>query len=131
MQRRWVRLVGRGASALYVALRALALLRGPSDVLLPDLLCSTVVDAVLLAGFRPVFADVLADVETGRCQVDLQAVQRVLAAQPATAVVMAHVYGYVHGPLALPASAVLIEDAVQGLEARCVEVMCVAWLGCV
>ena len=60
LQRRFARLVGRGTTALYVALRAIALCHGLGEIILPDVICSSVLDAVLLAGFRPVFADVVA-----------------------------------------------------------------------
>src|SRR5260221_642399 len=59
MGRRYARLVGRGTTALYVALRALALCDGDGgEIILPDVICSTVLDAVLLAGFAPVFTDI-------------------------------------------------------------------------
>src|ERR1051326_4642152 len=61
MHRRFVRSVGRGTTALYVALRALALHNGIGEVILPDIICSNVLDAVLLAGFTPIFADVQPD----------------------------------------------------------------------
>lgn len=107
-RRRYVRLVGRGTTALYVALRAIALTAGPGSVLVPDIICSTVLDAVLLAGFRPAFADVSAD----RFAPDAESLRR--ATQPDTrAVIAAHIFGLT-APLpdvGLP----VIEDAVQGL----------------
>jgi len=106
--RRYVRLVGRGTSALYVALRALVLGDGPGSAILPDLICVSVLEAVLLAGLRPVFADVNAD----RFNPDSHSVGRVLG--PDTrAVIAAHVFGCVTPPPEVEVP--IIEDAVQGL----------------
>lgn len=103
-----MRLVGRGTSALYVALRALVLGYGPGSVILPDLICVSVLEAVLLAGLRPAFADVSAD----RFNPDSHSVRRVLS--PDTrAVIAAHVFGCVTPPPEVEVP--IIEDAVQGL----------------
>ncbi len=108
MGRRYVRLVGRGTTALYVALRALALRDGPGEVILPDLICSTVLDAVLLAGFRPILADVV----PGRFTLDPQDVRRKIT--PTTrAILVAHLFGHVVD--LSDAGVPVIEDAVQGL----------------
>src|SRR5579859_2758867 len=112
MRRRYVRLLGRGTTALYVALRALALHDGlgddPGEVILPDLICSNVLDAVVLAGFTPRFADVL----PGRFNADPDSVRRLIG--PSTrAVVAGHIFGTVED---IPDYGVpVIEDAVQGL----------------
>ncbi len=111
LQRRYARLVGRGTTACYVALRALAMCSAadtPGAIILPDLICSHVLDAVLLAGFRPVFADVL----PARWTLDPASVQD--KRTPETrGVLVAHLFGHVAevASFGLP----LIEDAVQGL----------------
>src|SRR5438105_1735284 len=108
MQRRYARLVGRGSTALYIALRALALLNGPGEVILPDVICSVVLDAVLLAGFIPI----VADMSLPRFGLDPDDVRRKIGART-RAVITPHLFGYgmnlpnVGGPI--------IEDAVQGL----------------
>ena len=52
-------LCGRGTTALWLALRAIRRRDGPGEVIVPDLLCTTALEGVLLAGFAPVFADVI------------------------------------------------------------------------
>jgi dTDP-4-amino-4,6-dideoxygalactose transaminase len=108
MQRRFARLVGRGTTALYVALRALALRDGLGEVILPDIICSNVLDAVLLAGFTPIFADVTSQ----RFAIDPSSIQRQITSAT-RAVIVAHLFGYM-SPIhdyGVP----IIEDAVQGL----------------
>ena len=108
MQRRFVRLVGRGTTALYVALRALALRDGPGEVILPDIICSNVLDAVLLAGFIPVFADVTQD----RFAIDPACIRRKISPS-IRAIISAHLFGYITD---IPDYGIpVIEDAVQGL----------------
>src|SRR5258708_5468337 len=111
LQRRYGRLVGRGTTALYVALRAIAACDGPGEIILPDLICSTVLDAVLLAGFAPRFADVTPD----RFTLDAQDVCRKIT--PSTrGVIVAHLFGNVMDTLSIKRQSVrIIEDAVQGL----------------
>ncbi|MHB8752586.1 MAG: DegT/DnrJ/EryC1/StrS family aminotransferase, partial [Aggregatilineales bacterium] len=112
--RRYTRLVGRGTTALYVAFRALAEVNGgPGEIIVPDLICSTALDAVLLAGHTPVFADVLPN----RWTLDLADARRKVT--PNTrAVLVAHLFGHI---AAVPRGAFadlgvpIIEDAVQGL----------------
>lgn len=108
MHRRYVRVVGRGTTALYIALRALAY-NGDAkqEIILPDIICSAVLDAVLLAGYVPIFADV-----TDRFALDWSRVQSLIA--PSTrAVIHAHNYGFVS--MSDTVDVPLIEDAVQGL----------------
>ena len=111
MQRSFVRFVGRGTTALYVTLRAIAACDGTGEIILPDVICSTELDAVLLAGFAPRFADVTPD----RFTLDCDDVYRKIT--PATrGVIMAHVFGNVMDTLPIKAQSVrIIEDAVQGL----------------
>ena len=110
---RYARFVGRGTTALYIAFRSLALINGPGEIILPDLICSTVLDAVLLAGHMPVFADVL----PGRWTIDPVDVRRKIS-ERTRAVLVAHLFGHVadvprdmFADLGVP----IIEDAIQGL----------------
>ncbi len=106
-------LTGRGTTALWLALRALARRNGPGDMILPDIVCDTVLDGVLLAGFTPVFADVLPD----RFTLSPTSVARLVTART-RAVLVAHIFGYMADVDAVRAAAPgipLIEDAVQGL----------------
>ena len=107
------RLAGRGTSALYLALRALALRNGPGEVIVPDLLCSTALDAVLLAGHKPIFADVI----PARWTLDPADALRHVTDQT-RAVLVAHLFGHIahmpHEPfraLGIP----IVEDAIQGI----------------
>ncbi|MEP7289924.1 MAG: DegT/DnrJ/EryC1/StrS family aminotransferase [Chloroflexota bacterium] len=108
IQRRFARVVGRGTTALYVALRALALRDTPGEIILPDVTCSTVLDAVLLAGFTPIFADSTTD----RFAMNADSIRRRVT--PATrAVILSHIFGYTNEAVDLGIP--IIEDAVQGL----------------
>ena len=107
------RLLGRGTTALYVAFRALALSRGPGEIVLPDLICSTVLDAVLLAGHTPIFAAVL----PGRWTIDPRDARRKITSLT-RAVLVAHLFGHradvaphAFADLGVP----IVEDAIQGL----------------
>ena len=107
------RLLGRGTTALYVAFRALAMSSGPGEIVLPDLICSTVLDAVLLAGHRPIFADVL----PGRWTIDPRDARRKITSLT-RAVLVAHLFGHradvapqAFADLGVP----IVEDAIQGL----------------
>jgi len=99
---------------LYVAFRALAVLNGePGEVIVPDLICSTALDAVLLAGHTPVFAEVTPD----RWTLDGADARRNVT-RNTQAVLVAHLFGHVagvsrgaFGDLGVP----IVEDAVQGL----------------
>jgi dTDP-4-amino-4,6-dideoxygalactose transaminase len=105
-------LVGRGTTALWLALRVVARQYGPGEVILPDLLCLTALEGVLLAGFVPAFANVdparyVLDAESVACRIT-----------PNThAVLVAHLFGHIADVDAIRAAAPgipIIEDAVQG-----------------
>lgn len=105
-------LCGRGTTALWLALRAIARRDGPGEVILPDILCQTALDGVLLAGFAPVFAAVL----PGRLTLAADRLAPLIT--PRTrAILVAHIFGHV-ADLDLIRQAApgipLIEDAVQG-----------------
>jgi dTDP-4-amino-4,6-dideoxygalactose transaminase len=105
--------VGRGTTAVFVALRGLVLANGwqsSGEVILPDIICSTVLDAVLLAGFRPVLADVTED----RFELDLIDLQAKITSST-RAIITTHVFGLISDTQRLRQfNLPIIEDAVQG-----------------
>jgi dTDP-4-amino-4,6-dideoxygalactose transaminase len=105
-------LCGRGTTALWLALRAIRRRDGPGEVILPDILCQTALDGVLLAGFRPVFAEVL----PGRLTLAANRLASLIT--PHTrAILVAHLFGHVADLDQIRQAAPgipLIEDAVQG-----------------
>jgi dTDP-4-amino-4,6-dideoxygalactose transaminase len=105
-------LTGRGTTALWLALRAVARRDGPGEVIIPDMLCAVALQGVLLAGFTPVFADV----EPDRFTLTADSVRQLVT--PRTrAVLVAHLFGHVADIDAIRAAAPglpIIEDAVQG-----------------
>jgi len=108
--------VGRGTTALWLTLHALARHDGYGEVILPDIICDTVLDGILLAGFTPVFAAVAMD----RFTLSPESVAALVT--PRTrAILVAHTFGYMADISAIRAAAPgipLIEDAVQGLGGR-------------
>ncbi len=108
MQRRYARLTGRGTTALFIALRAIALCKSTGEIILPDMICSTVLDAVLLAGFTPRFADIVPN----RFTLDPASVQDNITDQT-RGILFAHLFGY--GAEYSHPDILTIEDAVQGL----------------
>jgi DegT/DnrJ/EryC1/StrS aminotransferase family len=113
MGRQYGRLAGRGTAALYLAFRAIAVLNGPGEIIVPDLICSTALDAVLLAGHIPVFADVV----PGRWTIDkADALRRVT--DRTRGVLVAHLFGHIADFPRAPFSErgiPIVEDAIQGL----------------
>jgi dTDP-4-amino-4,6-dideoxygalactose transaminase len=105
-------LCGRGTTALWLALRAIMRRDGPGDVIIPDLLCVTALEGVLLAGFKPVFADVL----PGRFTPSPSSVAQLVT--PRTrAILVVHLFGHVAAIdliRQVTPGIPLIEDAVQG-----------------
>lgn len=108
-------LTGRGTSALFTILTAIRARYGSGSVLLPDMACYTVLDAVLLAGFTPHLVDI-----TER-RYTLRADQvRSLITPETRAILMLHTFGHIADVLTLRRAAsqqgiLLIEDAVQGI----------------
>jgi dTDP-4-amino-4,6-dideoxygalactose transaminase len=105
-------LCGRGTTALWLGLRAIMRRDGPGEVILPDILCQTALDGVLLAGFMPVFAEV----RPGRLTLAANHLAPLIT--PDTrAILVAHLFGHV-ADLDLIRQAApgipIIEDAVQG-----------------
>ncbi|MBC7810366.1 MAG: DegT/DnrJ/EryC1/StrS family aminotransferase [Burkholderiales bacterium] len=113
---RKTRLVGRGASALWVALCAIAAKTGFSgEVILPDMICTAVLEAVLAAGFTPRLADIDTDTYT-----ITPATVAPLLNEYTRVVIVAHLFGHAAPITALQTLAAqhgvfLIEDAVQGV----------------
>ncbi len=108
--------VNRGRTAIELALRAMQIGAG-DDVVLPSFVCQSVLDAVLLAGAHPVFADV-------DTTLNVSAATIVDALTPRTkAVIVVHLFGAA-APIdeierILSARGVaLIDDAAQALGAR-------------
>ncbi|HVO70953.1 MAG TPA: DegT/DnrJ/EryC1/StrS family aminotransferase [Aggregatilineaceae bacterium] len=105
-------LCGRGTTALWLALRAIRRRDGPGEVIMPDLLCAMALEGVLLAGFKPVFADVL----PGRFTLSPSSVAQLVT--PRTrAILVVHLFGHVAAIDLIRQAAPgipLIEDAVQG-----------------
>jgi len=110
------RLVGRGASALWVALRSVALRDNfAGEVIMPDIMCIAVLEAVLAAGFTPRLADVDPDTYT----VTPETI-RPLINDKTQVVLAAHLFGHAAPLEAIMRLArdyhlVVIEDAVQGI----------------
>jgi hypothetical protein len=103
---------GRGTTALWLALRAMMRRDGPGEVIIPDILCTTALEGVLLAGFSPVFADVV----PGRFTLSARSVAQLIT--PRTrAILVVHLYGHVADIEMIRQAAPgvpIIEDAVQG-----------------
>jgi hypothetical protein len=106
-------LCGRGTTALWLALRAILRRDGPGEVIIPDIVCATALEGVLLAGFIPVFADVL----PGRFTLSASSVSQLVT--PRTrAVIVVHLFGHVAEMDLIRQAAPgipIIEDAVQGI----------------
>lgn len=105
--------VGRGATAIYLALRALDRPRG--KVVLPAVVCPSPANATLYAGLEPVFCDISLD----DFNLDPAALERVLGEHPdAVAVLPVHLYGQAArmdeiNALARVRGLAVIEDAAQ------------------
>jgi dTDP-4-amino-4,6-dideoxygalactose transaminase len=118
LERKHCCLVGRGATAIYLALRALPVTRG--KVLLPAVVCPSPANAVLYAGLEPVFCDVNLDDYT----LDIVSLQRVLAMHDDIVAIMpVHLYGYPADmepiqTIARERRLFVIEDAAQALGAK-------------
>ncbi|MBX3064389.1 MAG: DegT/DnrJ/EryC1/StrS family aminotransferase [Anaerolineae bacterium] len=108
-------LCGRGTTALWLAVRSIVCQYPdqPVEIVIPDLLCSTILDGILLAGAVPRFAAVSVDRYT--------VTPTTIAAAITTntrAILVAHLFGHVVDIPAIRVAAPhlpIIEDAVQGL----------------
>ena len=109
-------LVGRGATALWVALEAIALHDGKrGEVIIPDLVCPAVLEAVLAAGYSVRLADVDPHTYTLTPATVRQHINR-----ETHAIVVVHLFGHTApiesiSQLAAELGIRLIEDAAQGI----------------
>ncbi len=107
---------GRGATALWAALEAIAVRDGMrGEVILPDLVCSSVLEVVLAAGFIAR----LADVNTDTYSVTPETIKPHLTSNT-SAIIVVHLFGHVAPVDAIARLATswrvwLIEDAAQGI----------------
>ncbi len=107
--------VSRGTTALYLALRTIK--KRGNFVVVPAVVCMSVVNAILYAGFRPLFCDVLKSTYT----LDPVALNTLLQTSvDIKAILMVHIYGNATEAVAIQALArkhriPLIEDAAQAL----------------
>lgn len=77
-----------GSTAILLALRVIRERRGVGEVILPATVCFSVVQAVVFAGFVPVFADVTMPA----CTIDAEEVER-LAGEQTRAIIPVHLFG--------------------------------------
>jgi dTDP-4-amino-4,6-dideoxygalactose transaminase len=111
--------VGRGATALYLALRALG--RPSGKVVLPAVVCPSPASVTLYAGLEPVFCDISLD----DFNLDPASLVRVLDRHPdAVAVMPVHLYGQAAPMETITAIArarglAVIEDAAQAVGGSC------------
>lgn len=107
---------GCGAAALWAALEAIAIRDGRrGEVILPDLVCSSVLEAVLAAGFTPR----LANVEKENYCLSPETIKPHLSSET-SAVLVVHLFGHVApieaiAQLTKDSRVRLIEDAAQGV----------------
>lgn len=106
---------GRGATAIYLALRALPVRRG--KVIMPSILCPSPANVTLYAGFEPIFCDIrLTDFN-----MDPASLERVLAMHDDIAAIMpVHLNGQAApmaeiSEIAARRGVAVIEDAAQAL----------------
>jgi dTDP-4-amino-4,6-dideoxygalactose transaminase len=112
-------LVGRGTTAIYLALRAIERRAGTGEVILPTICCASIAQMVLYAGFTPVFADVELDSLT----LDVESFRARLTSST-RAVLPIHIFGYAARMTEISATAgehgiAVIEDAAQSVGGVC------------
>ena len=113
--RRGAALVGKANTALYLSLRYLHEMRGSGDVILSPIVCSSVVQTIIYAGFTPRFVDVLLP----RCTIDPRSAAKAIG-KDTRAIVAVHIFGYSADMPSLASLARqhdiwLIEDAAQSI----------------
>jgi dTDP-4-amino-4,6-dideoxygalactose transaminase len=117
--RRHCFLVGRGTTAIHLALRVIEELAGRGDVILPTLGCASLAQVVASSGFRPVFADIRLEDFT------LDVPSLLARITPETrAILPVHLYGHAAAmpeilALAAGREIFVIEDAAQALGGVC------------
>jgi dTDP-4-amino-4,6-dideoxygalactose transaminase len=112
-------LVGRGTTAIHLALKAVERRTGLGEVILPTICCPSLAQTVIYAGFKPVFADVSANTFA----LDLVSFRDRITADT-KAVLPVHIFGYAApmaeiGDLARERGIFVIEDAAQSLGGNC------------
>ena len=113
--RRYCFLTGRGAAAIYLALKALPIKTG--KVVMPAIVCPSPPNAVLYAGFEPIFCDISLEdfnMEISSLKTILSHYDDVVAVMPV------HLYGYPADmdailELAKERGLYVIEDAAQAM----------------
>ena len=112
-------LVGRGTTAIYLALKAVETAVGAGEVVLPTIGCASIAQIVLYAGFRPIFADV----EPESFTLDVEAFRRAVTSRT-KCVMPIHLYGHAARmrqitEVAREKGVFVIEDAAQALGGMC------------
>ena len=112
-------LVGRGTTAIHLALKAVERQSGLGELILPTVCCPSLAQMVIYAGFKPVFADVTAitfalDADSFRARITADT----------KAVLPVHIFGYAAPmaeicDLAREHGIFVIEDAAQSLGGNC------------
>jgi dTDP-4-amino-4,6-dideoxygalactose transaminase len=108
-------LVGRGTTAIHLALKAVERRVGLGEVILPTVSCASIAQIALYAGFKPVFADVGRDTFT----LDADALRGKISRET-RAVLPIHVFGHAAPmdpicELAAEHGFLVIEDAAQSI----------------
>jgi dTDP-4-amino-4,6-dideoxygalactose transaminase len=108
-------LTGHANSALYLTLKYLRAARGPGEVIVPPIVCPSVIQTIIYAGFEPVFLDVTLPL----CTISAKEVVRAVTGRT-RAIVAVHIFGYSADMPALLAltkrhDVWLIEDAAQSI----------------
>jgi dTDP-4-amino-4,6-dideoxygalactose transaminase len=118
LDRKYCFLVGRGTTAIYIALRAVAQRHGVGEAVLPTMVCPSVVHAVHYTGFVPVFADVkLTDFTMDVASLSARVTERTRAIIPV------HLFGHAAAmdeiaAVAAPRRIPIIEDAAMAIGGR-------------
>lgn len=127
MGRRYALLTGRATTAQVIALRAASMVYQIRDVIIPDLICSTVLDGVLLAGMNPMLGEV-----SPRFTLDFPPGEK-LHRVSRVAVIIAHTFGFRSAYTAIDNcwenNIVTIEDVVQGVGGQTGQIGTFALLG--
>ena len=108
-------LVGHANTGLYLALKYLAQKRGAGDVIVSPIVCPSVIQTIINAGFVPVFVDV----KLPLCIIDPAAVSDAIGANT-RAILAIHIFGHSADMTTLSVIARrhdiwLIEDAAQSI----------------
>ena len=119
LNRRFCFLVGRGATAIYLALKAIETKVGRGEVILPTISCTSPAKVVYYAGFKPVFADVTLSDFT----IDVESLKARIS-EETKAILPVHIFGHCAAmneilEIAAERELYVIEDAAQALGGCC------------